>query len=672
MTALLFFVSGACGLIYQAVWAKQFSYLVGSTSLSAALVLAAFMGGLALGSAAAGAAMRRIRRPLRMYGWLELGVAAAAIGADAGLRGLSVWWLEVARGAAGWLVGLKLLLAAGLLLPATALMGATLPVLVEHRFRADPASRERMGVLYAVNAAGGVVGCLAAGFWLVELLGLSGTANVAQVLNAGVGLAALALARSEPAGGAAGGEAGDAGNPDIRYQISEGLVPLQALGAVTGFAAMLYEVAYTRVLVLVLGSSVHSFSLMLAGLLTGMALGGALAGRMLRRGRGATALLAAALAGMGVSVLVSLPLVQVVPRLYLPLYGLAHGSLAAHHALVLGLCGLLLLGPGICMGAYVPLLVDLADTDRARPGERAGRIYAATTAGNIAGALAAGLAVIPWLGVRRCFELGVVLNLAAALWLVRRGAPPAIAGVAGLGLLGLALAPSWNQEYLTTGFYRLRGSDAAAADRDRKMLYYREDDTGVVTVDDWGRGRLSLRVNGKADASNFGDFQNQKLLAHLPLLTHRDPQRVLVIGVGSGITAGAALCHPIQSLEAVEISPAVLEASRFFARDNGDFERDPRCRVVVADAREYVQLRPPDAPRYDVIVSEPTNYWISGMSNLVTVECLRALKANLAPDGILAQWMHGYDTDPEVFGILLRTVLAFPAQWDPKLGIHVT
>ena len=659
---LLFVLSGICGLIYQVVWAKQLSYVLGSTSQATALVLAVFMGGLAAGSYLFGGMADRLRRPLLTYGLLEIGIALAAWSMPRLLEAVvrsSLHFQQAGALPGTWLSILRFISAGAVCLPATLLMGGTLPVLVSRLDSGSGIPGNTVGMLYALNAGGGVLGCWLAGFCFIELIGLSGTASLAAALNLIVGLLAwLFDVQNQKAG------ASQHGQPPVAASLPAPQVGswLFVIATVTGFTAMLYEIAYTRLLVLVVGSAVHSFSMMVAGILVGITAGGTLSSIAFRRGARPIKLLSWSLIGLGASVLVSVPMTLAAPRIYLWFCAIAKGSWFLFQGFQFLLFLVFLFLPGLFMGVYLPCLVATFG-GCAGSGLATGRVYAASTAGNIVGVLVSGLLLIPAFGTRHTLELGILVNVASALAVTRhdsfRGwALPVVAAVV---VTSLALAPAWDPAYLTTGFYRLHGVDPEVATRGRKMIYYREDETAVVSVDLWTNGLKSIRINGKADASNGEDMGPQKWVAHLPLLTHPNPRRVLLIGIGSGITAGVSLLYPIQKLDAVEISPAVVEASRFFAADHHDFQADPRTTVAINDARAFVQLKPAGQEPYDVVISQPTNIWISGMSNLVTRDFYRILKSRMRPDGILAQWIQAYGIDAEVLGTVLRTVaVEFP------------
>ena len=669
--ALCFALSGACGLIYENVWVKQVSTIFGNTVTATTVVFGAFMGGLALGAWYLGRIADRVKRPLATYAWLELGITLTALAFPVGLEAVQSLYLRVLvpsglpRGA---LTAFELVAVSLLLIVPTALMGATLPVLM--RFATPTAGRSgrALGYLYSVNTAGAVVGSLVAGFWLIPTLGLVGTGRVAQVLNLIVGVLALALSA------AIGDQASAAQlvNPSSYGRASDPAPPVPPIHQhifLCGFAAMLYEIALMKLLPLILGSSTYSFSLMLAAFISGIAIGSAVAGAWIGSVRRRLGALGGALIAQGLAFMLSIPLYSKLPDAYVALRVGAHLPFAAYEVVSFGLCFLVMVVPTFFLGAVLPIAAQIV----ARPGTLAddvGRLYAANTLGNILGTVLTGLVLVPLLGFKATMEVGIATNLISGLCLIsaepslskrRRGIAAAVVAVAVLTYL--QGYPRLDIIKLNSGVYRMNKyasvvqTDLGERLRSTKLEYAREDEVCFVTVMRTAAS-LSLRVNGKPDASSAGDMETQKMLAHYPLLLKPDAKSVLVIGLGSGITAGAALTHPIKSLDCAELSPAVIEAAKFFAPWNHDVHADPRLHLIVDDGRNFLERA---TGQYDVIISEPSNPWIAGIGRLFTVECFRTASSHLTPDGVMAQWMHTYEMDPAMFRTVVRTFrAAFP------------
>src|SRR5215468_4717593 len=340
-----------------------------------------------------------------------------------------------------------------------------------------------------------------------------------------------------------------------------------------------------------------------------------------------------------------------------------------------------LLLPTLLIGATFPCGVAVATRGVARVGADVGQAYAANTLGAIAGTVLTGFVLIPAIGVHTSIKLGILCNLLAAAALFATPPRTSIAwpwGSVGAAIIGAAIlfVPSWNQRVMASGpgvyanQYLRRAETASLTEILRtqgEVLFYRDGISGTVSVHREGP-HLALRVNGKTDASNSLDMPTQLMSGHLPLLAHRDPRAVLVIGLGSGITAGAVVRHPIERLDVVEIEPAVVEASRFFASEHGDVLKDPRVLTVIADGRNFLLTT---TNRYDVIISEPSNPWISGLASLFSVEFFRIARQHLEPGGMMVQWVQGYNLRPDDFKMIVRTFrIVFPATsvWNTGRG----
>lgn len=672
-TALCFLLSGACGLIYENVWIKQVSTVFGSTTLATTVVLGAFMGGLALGAWALGKRADQVDRPLATYAWLEVGITVAAFLFPGGLAAVQALYRGVLVPAGlprGALLAYELIAVSALLIVPTALMGATLPVLMRFARGWTARAGAALGYLYAVNSAGAVVGSLAAGFFLIPRLGLDATSRVAQVLNLAVGFAALFYSATL---GDAVEDLDDGGDPATAPVVQAADAPpagvIHAQVFLCGFAAMLYEIALMKLLPLILGSSTYSFSLMLAAFICGIAGGSALWGALVERAERPARWLALLLLAQGLAFLASIPLYNKLPTLYLVMRAGAKLPFAVYQLASFGVCFMVMVVPTFFLGGVLPVAAQIVTRAHSVAGD-VGRLYAANTAGNILGTVLTGLLFVPQLGFKRTMELGIALNLFSALWLLAldHAAPARRRLLAGMSVLAIVAAylhgyPELDIARLNSGVYRLgRQGELALPNLERelkttKVKFAREDETCFVTVTQNGP-LLTLRVNGKPDASSGLDMQTQRMVAHWPLLLKPDAKRVLLIGLGSGVTADAALCHPIQTLECPELSSAVVDAAREFHRENRDVHKSERLALVVDDGRNYLER---SNQRYDVIISEPSNPWVAGIGSLFTVECFRAAAAHLAPGGVMAQWIHTYEMDRETYLTVLRTFRAvFP------------
>jgi spermidine synthase len=641
---VLFFVSGTSGLVYEVLWAKYLGLSLGSTAPAQAAVMALYLGGLACGYALLGRAADLARRPLALYGLLELGICVlGALGAvlpDA-------------------LAGRPYLLACAMVLPCTVLMGGTLPALAREAAGRIEGLETPLARLYAVNAAGAALGALLADFLLIPGLGLDLSVLCASGLNLACGAAALALQKRLPdAPPMPRAEAAGTRSTPSRLAL--------AAAFVSGAAALSYETAWTRVFALALGSSVYSFALMLASFIGGVALGSRLCARKLLPRLAPFPLLGMALIAAPACALAVLPLYGRLPHAFMVLAswtGRTPSGFYLNSLLKLLACSLLTVPATACLGAALPLAARASSPEDGGVGSGVGVCFAWNTAGNVLGAAASGLWLLPALGIRGLIESAAFLQLAAgsALLLSYEGWPArrrlGACALALLACLAMMALSSWDRALLASGAFRRSGpapswKEFRSGVLSEKMLFYKDDPEGTVTVTEDASGTRYLKVNGKTDASSGADMATQSLLAHIPLMLRPGSSEALVIGFGSGVTAGSALLHPIRRLDAVEISPAVVEASGLFKEFNRSALGDPRLRLFVEDAKTFL-ARP--GPAYDAIISEPSNPWIAGMGNLFTADFYRKARSRLKPRGLMVQWCHLYEMRDSDVRLVLRT-----------------
>jgi spermidine synthase len=664
-------LSGAAALVYESLWLRSFGLIFGGTTSAVAMVLAVFMGGLAIGSALV--ARRRVADPLLAYGHLELLAGATALVTLPLLRLLP--WAYGAVVARGGLTGAAehagiALLAALVLLPPTMLLGATVPLAVEYLSRAGVSVHAGFGRLYLLNTLGGALGAVVAPFVLVPALGVRGSFLVAAAGSLLVGSLARRYARD--AGPMA--EPRPEETPGAAAALPSAAALGPALAFASGAATFGLEVLWTRSYALVIGSTVYAFALVLLAVLVGIALGSAAYGawrdRIARPERTAGLLFAAA----GLAALAGAWAIGRLPIVLLWALELLPVSFGLHQLAFLALCLATLLPVGIALGVTFPLLLHLALPASGGAQRAAGRLYAWNTAGAIAGALAADLVLVPRLGVQAPYLVFAALLVAGGVWALAAAArrhayvgPLAAASVLAAACIAAPRFQPWDPVLATSGVHRyglewIHRLDAptrlgAWLREQRTLLFYREGPEAVVAVSESkGGARRFLSVNGKTDAgSGTEDVVTQRFIAHVPMLLHAQPRRALVIGWGAGATAAAAAAHPLERLECVEIEPATWQAGAFFPEFWEPLSRDPRFTIVFRDARNHL-LRSPVA--YDVIASEPSNPWITGVSNLFTREFLEAARGRLAPGGLFAQWFHYYNLDPADLKVEIQTFLA--------------
>jgi spermidine synthase len=673
-----FFVSGICGLLYEVVWIRVAGTVIGNTTFAIGTVVGVFMGGLALGAWAGGrAADRRSGAALlRLYGALEGGIAISAAAVPFLLAAsepiFKLLWNSVGEITALY-AALRVVLMGLVLMVPTTLMGATLPVLTRYLSDSSQAAAGEAGRAYAINTFGGVAGTLLSGLWLVPSLGLRATTWVAVGLNVAIAAAALALAR---------GKSG-AVEPALAPEPPPRRLAL-VVSALSGFASLVYEVAWTRSLVLSLGSTVYAFTLILTAFILGLAAGSAVSSRLLLRAKHPEAVLAGIQALIGISALVLLPFLGDLPIRMAPTAEQYHDRYNDLLVAQAKLIGVFVFIPTFLIGAVFPFTFRLASGAERGVGRSVAAVYSWNTVGSIAGSLAASFLLVPALGLAASIRIAATVNLAVAAGVLAAGGGGPrlrLAGLAPLIAAGVAwLLPSWDSKVLASGAY-LYGQDYSRLadllhvdlrtylERDSKILAEYWDAYGLTTVHRSEDGNLSIRVNGKADASTgTSDMPTQRTVGHLGVIHHRSPRRALVIGLGSGVTLGAVACHPLERVDCVEISPAGVQAARFFADANWNVLADPRVRLVVGDGRNAVQFA---KEPYDVIVSQPSNLWISGMSNLFTRDFFSIASSRLGPGGVFCQWVQAYRLPLEDFESILRTFFeVFPSGslWEVSPG----
>lgn len=668
----LFVVSGFAGLVYQSMWTQYLGLVLGHAAYAQSLVLALFMGGMALGAWLAARRSRHWTRLLAGYALCEALIGLLGLGFHPLFERYSrasesiLAWLGEGPAAQAW----PWLSASLLILPACVLLGATFPLLSAGWLRAaGPAGDGRiLGGLYFSNSLGAALGALGATFLLLPRLGMPGAMACAGAANLAVAVAAAWLSwRAEPRPAAAGGPATAAPGPaNARLARSVLLVALAS-----GASSFAYELGWIRLLNQALGTTLHSFELMLAAFLAGLALGGAWVQR--RGHRLADPLAGAALAqvAMGIAALLSLlAFAHAFDWTAALVQGLSRTD-GGYRLYLLGSAGIALvvmLPAAFFAGTTLPLFTLALLRDGA--GEAAiGRLYAANTVGAIAGVLLVTHLAIPLLGVRASLVLAALVDIALGFRLLALGrelpSPRRIGVLVGASLGALLLALAWGRAdpraqlsgAFRTGFARL--------DPSLEVPFLRDGKTATIgVVRSRSQGTVSLLTNGKSDGAMAldlarppgGDELTMVSLGALPLALHPAPRRVGVIGWGLGLSTHTLLgSHRVQEVETVEIEPLVHAAgARLLAPRIDRALHDPRSRVHFDDARRYYSSH---RRRYDVIVSEPSNPWVSGVAGLFTREFYRFLHDHLAEDGILVQWLQTYEIDDTQAGSVLAALL---------------
>jgi spermidine synthase len=656
-------------LIYEVVWARMLTQIFGNTTHAIATVLSAFMGGLALGSYVLGRLADAPRNAFLLYGILEAGVGVYGLAIPA-LFALTQQAYSRLYGLAetsftAFSVVLFCLCFAVIVIP-TALMGATLPILSRFCVTQFASLGRRVGDLYAINTLGAVVGCALSGFFLIPHLGLRGSVRLAAGLNLSIAVLVILAVRwvhtpvpsREPAGEHA---------PALGARRSYLDAALLAAFALSGAAAMVYENAWTRALTLVIGMSTYSFTVMLTTFLVGLGVGSLLYARWWGTREVGVAGFGLLQLLIALSALATVPLFERLPFLFLRLQRAFGDSFGQFLAIQVLLSALVMIVPTLLLGTTFPVVARIYTQNLYRIGASIGTAYASNTVGAIVGAFLGGFFLIPTLGVQNSIGLAVTVSAASGLLLValdarvRRGRRLATVGVMFvLAVVAVLSFGTWDKRVMTSGVaiyshnYASLPTDALRREwmeRD-DLVYYREGLTATISVHrSPGSGYVYEKTNGKVDAS-LGDTPTQLMVGYLPMLLNPGAKRVLVIGMGSGMTAKAAAAFPVERLDVAEIEPAVIEGARYFAEKNGRIHDDPRVRFVHADGRNYL-LAVRD--RYDVIISEPSNPWIAGIGNLFTREYYQEALSKLTDGGVFGQWMQTYGMAPEDLRMVYRT-----------------
>jgi spermidine synthase len=659
-----FTFSGISGLLYEVVWTRKLSLILGSTAIAVSICLAAYLGGMALGSSLLGRRCDRWRYPAAAYGAMELGIGLYGLVSLALLSLLDPLQAQILGRIPYPYAGLlEFAAVAILLLPPTFLMGGTLPTLL----RASAASRAEtigaeVGRLYSANTLGGVAGAAIAGFGLLPAFGLRTSVWIAAAINLLLSVLVIWRLRSEVAPLAA---------PQAEGSVPQALERAPAVPAVvmfvSGFCALLYEVIWTRSLEPILGSSTWSFTIMLTMFLAGLAAGVAIAGRILRRSPpifSAGILLATVQFLAGMSVVGGLFLLNVLPGWFFKIYQGVGGRPALFFLGQAALCGAMFFVPAMFLGSAFPFAVTAASRGSgATPAGLVGRLYAFNTLGNIAGSFLA-LLLIPWIGLRGSFMLGACLNMAMAVLgtafaseftAVKRFTIAAVTAVAAFAVVWTT--PPWNFASMVNGIYYVAPAVAEYGFdvyqrrlAELQVLYYREGYGATVAVSARDE-RRQIMIDGRSEAGTTS--ATQVALGHVPFALNREFHRAFVIGFGSGGTAGCVGTHPIDSVDVADLEPAVIQAAPFFRDLNHDVISNPKVHTHAADGRSLLAASPEKS--YDLILSQPSLPWAPGAAKVFTRDFYEIARRRLQPGGVYGQWFQLYNLDESGIQSMMRT-----------------
>ena len=666
----IFVISGFAGLIYQSIWSHYLGLFLGHAAYAQALVLAIFMGGMAAGAAWIAQAGQRWRNLIRSYAVIEAIIGVLGLlfhWVFTGVAGFSYDTLIPALGSPLAVDIARWSIAALLILPQTILLGMTFPLMSGGLIRRYPGSAGNLlGGLYFTNSIGAAIGALVAVFVLLPSVGLPGAMVTAGILNFVVAALAWWLAREpEPAPAKAVTEA-DAPGQSLR---TNPLLRTVLFGtALSGAASFAYEIIWIRMLSMAVGSTMHAFELMLASFIAGIALGGLWVRKQADKTDSPLRLVGWMQVLMGIAALASLFvyanafswvgwLMQALAK--------SDGGYALFNLGTATIAIVIMLPAAFFAGTTLPLFtVALL---RAGQGERAiGRVYAWNTLGAILGVFAAIHLLIPVLGLKLALCVAAIVDIGIGLFLLRAQAEDkrsmlrfAVAGGLAATALVLAVRVPFDPMTMASGVFRHGRTSLMADDR---ILYYRDGKTSSVSVVVSPEGSVQIATNGKIDASiamkdgvePIVDEPTMTLAAALPLAMHADPKRVGVIGFGSGLTTHTLLGDSrVERVDTIEIEEAMVAGAQAFGDRVKRAYTDPRSRIVIDDAKSYFAGQ---KTKYDIIVSEPSNPWISGIGALFSKEFYKFIPTQLNENGLFIQWIQLYEIDEPLVGSILNAM----------------
>ncbi len=657
---LLFVGSGCAALVYEVVWFQLLQLVIGSSALSLGVLLGTFMAGMCLGSLLLPRFVSSDHHPLKVYAFLELGIGVIGVlilfgmplisgiyTAWAGSGGISIFFRAVAAGIC--------------LLPPTMLMGATLPAM-SRWVKTTPEGVSWLGFFYGGNTVGAVLGSLLAGFYLLRVHDMAIATYVAVALNVLVALTALLIARVAPHEAVAEDEEGV-------VRAAPGAWTIYVAIALSGMTALASEVIWTRLLSLLFGATAYTFSLILAVFLLGIGIGSSLGSALARnmaRPRLALGwcqmLLCGAIAWAAYTLALSLPFWPIDPSLSLDPW--------FNFQLDLARALWVLLPAALLWGASFPLALAAVAADGQDPGKLVGGVYAANTVGAIVGALGGSLLLVTWLGSQHAQQALIIISGLSALLVLEplgsgaeAGRPKsAFAGTLPIVVAAVAAAllarnvPEIPKILVAYGRYA-----ATRAAQPMEIIYMGEGWNASVAVSRLPGGVLNYHNAGKVQASSEPqDMRLQRMLGHLTTLIPKKPSRVLVIGCGAGVTAGAVSIEPrLEQLTIAEIEPLVPRVvSTYFAEHNFDVIRNPKTRIHLDDARHYLLTTD---EKFDAITSDPLDPWVKGAAMLYTREFFEIVKAHLNPGGVVTLFVQLYESNTDAVKSEIATFMeAFP------------
>lgn len=679
----LFVLSGIAALIYQVVWFKQLSYFIGNTTYSQSVVLATYMGGLAVGAWFWGKKADTIKNSLYLFAILEITLALycffyspifSFVEEQFSATVISNKWESDGSS----VLFLKFLVSGATIFFPTFLMGGTLPVLVKFLSLKVDQVGKNVSILYFINSFGAVIGTVLAGFYLIQAFGLTKTTYFAAMVELLVGLASLFLAKYSYA------QLNKENIPENTDKLEKTKIItitkkqftlVLSIAAFSGFCAMVYEVVWLRLLIPVLSSSTYSFTIILAAFITGITIGSYLTFKFNDKIKSPLLFVGYCQLFIVISIFITLPFYE-----YLPFQiwkavnsSINEGSSYTYYLFIqFTYVFIVLVLPTIFMGMSLPVLSRFAVSDVKKSGKVIGNIFAVNTLGTVLGSLITGLVLIPFIGIYKTIVVAIIINLILAISVFKQRdlitsklkiIIASVVIVTGFIFFKNVNSQSWAYPIMLSQVPRQinRANPPETYDefiagikKDDKILYYNEGIGGTIIVGK-NKDQIYLSTNGKGDANSVTDLRTQVSLGQTPIILHPKADTVFVIGYGAGTTIGNVMTHPnVKYAEVAEISGEVIEASSHFNKINEQPLKRKNLKVIKDDGVSALRL---STHKYDVIISQPSNPWSAGVGNLFTKEFFQDCKKKLRPGGYVAQWFSFYEMNDKSLRLILRTAL---------------
>jgi len=672
-------ITGASGLIYQVTWQRYLARLLGADSIATAIILGTFLGGLSLGYYLCGRLTLTVKNQFRTYAILEGIIGLCGLGFPLSFKimeNVTYSWrfsYPVAIIVQGIICSVILIA-----IP-TICMGGTIPVLTKGlSINLKESTRTHAGI-YAVNTAGAFIGTLLAGFFLVPIIGLPGSVWIAAALNLAASAFFYFLAPYAEAGDVSPDEnQGKVHEPmdtkaaAVHHKISSRM--LYVISFLSGFYVMTLENALIRLTNLSFGSSSYSFAIIVSAFILLIAAGSYVVSRLPRLHKNLLCVTQAVIAVSLLALYVSMDTWPYLAHLIRISCQSNIAGMALYYTVAFVFICLILAVPVSCMGATLPIIFHEIKRDMKHIGRHSGNIFSFNTIGSLAGSLIGGIILYHFLDIREILLISVCLAAVSA-WLISQSLSKNYFYVSSVLLFSVVIVtlatPWYNKAHFKFGTFRERvplpysfeGSshffEKFAADK--VMKFYNDDTVGTVAVLEYGvhpgrrsveKTQMSIMINGKSDSATLEP--TVKMLAHLPALLGTKKENALVIGMGTGVTAGELTLYPeVRSIDVAEISPSVIKALPLFEKYNSQVHKDPRLNIVQGDA--FNILKGTDK-KYDIIISEPSNPWVTGVDSLFTTKFYELVDKHLTEEGVFVQWIHFYAASDPMIGIVVKTL----------------